>query len=498
VHDSYERLVDVACSPNQHIYKNGRPALRALQLSISDAREIGVDLERLAEAASLDEAISEFSRFYLERRELEVGCAGNDERKRRKLYDEFTPRFEASIVALEGKVSRELSARIEFDIDDGEGYEITVTVVPSAGSIVGLPPVGECSRTGKRVPKLCLAKCQASGAQVLRHLLAKSELSGREVLPEYTELCGVTRKRVVKDELAPSAVSGRMVIQGLLHKSDVSGKQAEQEYISRCSFTGAKALKSELCESEVSGRLYRMDQEARSELSGKKGHASEFLNCFETRQRLATAEAEQCEETGKFVRPGVLTRCEASGKRVLPSECGRCSVTNNQVLKRLLVNSSISGVPLLPEAAVRSALGQYCLPAETKLCIWTGQKYHPDDIGICVLTALPIHKDFLKLRGSQLTLTPLFELLNDTSRATAKQKFPILEAALSKVLGGQKCRMISGAISPTKSAMAVCAEAKSYLGLKTNYVGCVFLPDIRDVVGKVAIGKRTKQGWFQI
>jgi hypothetical protein len=57
-------------------------------------------------AASLDDAISEFSRFYLERRELEMRAAGEDERKRKKLQDEFTPRLEVTLVG-QGKLYRE-------------------------------------------------------------------------------------------------------------------------------------------------------------------------------------------------------------------------------------------------------------------------------------------------------------------------------------------------------------------------------------------------------
>lgn len=77
-------------------YSDGRPALRALVPTITNLAEIGLNLEKVSEAASLDEGIAEFSRFYLERREQEVRFAGNDERKSQKLYDEFTPRFEAT------------------------------------------------------------------------------------------------------------------------------------------------------------------------------------------------------------------------------------------------------------------------------------------------------------------------------------------------------------------------------------------------------------------
>ncbi len=493
LHDSYERLVEVTCSPDEHIYSDGRPALRALVPTITDPAEIGLNLEKIADAASLDEGIAEFSRFYLERREQEVRCAGSDERKSQKLYNEFTPRFEATVVALEGKIHREISTRAQFDIDGGAEYETIVAAVPSSGEISKLPPIDLCTKTGLKVPKSCLARCQITGAYVLRHLLAKSELSGREVLPEYIETCSLSGKRVVRDELAVSDVSGQKVIASLLRQSELSGKRAEPQHFSRCSFTNAEALKSELSPSDLSDRMYRRDQEAISSYSGRKGHKSEFIMCFETRQPIAAVEAEQCQETGKFVRPGILVGCEATGRRVLPSLCGRCSVTNKIALKRTLVPSSISQAPVLADAAIRSSSGKYCLPEESKPCAWSGKKFHPDDLGICTLTGLPVHREFLT--GEHSRLQPLIELLDDAEHSARDEEFPILEDAISRKLKGLKCRIVSGSISPTKNALAVCAESKAMLGLKTIYLGFIFSPQSREIIGKVARGKRSKQGW---
>ena len=61
LHDSYERLVEVRCSPDEHMYNDGRPALRALAPTITDAAEAGLNMERIADAASLDEGVTEFS-----------------------------------------------------------------------------------------------------------------------------------------------------------------------------------------------------------------------------------------------------------------------------------------------------------------------------------------------------------------------------------------------------------------------------------------------------
>ena len=323
LHDSYERLVEVKCSPDEHIYNDGRPALRALAPTITDAAEAGLNMERIADAASLDEGIAEFSRFYMERREQEVRFAGDDERKKRKLHDEFTPRFEATIVALEGTVHREICAHAKFDIDDGTNYESSLTAVPSDGRISKPPAFDLCAKTGRQFPKSCLARCQVSGGPVLRHLLVESEHSGRLVLPEFIEVCSLTGKKVVQDELAVSDVSAQRVIGTLLRTSEISGKRGEPNNFARCSFTGVDALRSELAKSDFSGKPYRLDQQARSDYSGKKGHKSELIHCFETRQLIGSTEAEKCQETGELVRSGVLLKCEVTGERVLPSLCGR-------------------------------------------------------------------------------------------------------------------------------------------------------------------------------
>lgn len=495
LHDSYERLIEIPCLHGEHVYSDGRPALRNLAPTITDVDSIGINLEKLSEVASLDEGIAEFARFYLERRDQEVRFTGSDERKGRKLFDEFTPRFEATVVALEGSVRREVSARARFDIDEGANYEVSVTTVPSAGEVIKAPPVDLCTKSGRAVPKVCLARCQITGAYVLRHFLAKSELSGREVLPEYMDACNLTGKRVAQDELAASDVSGQRVITNLLRRSELSGKRAEPQYFSRCAFTNVEVLKEELSVSDLSGLLYRSDDEAISTYSGKKGHKSEFVSCFETRQLIAASEAERCEETGRLVRPGVLVKCEATGKRVLLSECGRCSATNKVALKRVLVFSSVSQAPVLPDVAIRSSEGKFCLPAEAQSCAWSGQNYHPDDLGVCTLTKLSVHKKFLTKQDSRLM--PLFELLNDVNSIARDERYPTLETALSKALDGQKCRIVSGAISPTKNAFAVCAEIKSLLGLKTSYFGFVFSPHERVILGKIAQGKRTKRGWVE-
>jgi len=185
-----------------------------------------------------------------------------------------------------------------------------------------------------------------------------------------------------------------------------------------------------------------------------------------------------------------------TGKHVLPSQCGRCSVTNKTVLKKLLVSSSISQAFVLADVAVRASSGKFCLPAECQSCAWTGQRFHPDDLKNCTLTGLLVHSEFLTKQNSRLR--PLFEILNDVNRSADGKDYPILEGALAQRMDGMKAKIVSGATSPTKTALAVCAEVKLLLGLKTKHVGFIFSPHSRKIVGKVAQGKCTKQGWFEI
>jgi hypothetical protein len=126
----------------------------------------------------------------------------------------------------------------------------------------------------------------------------------------------------------------------------------------------------------------------------------------------------------------------------------------------------------------------------------SGHTQVPDDLKNCTLTKLLVHTEFLTNQNSRLQ--PLFELLNDLNRSADDREYPILESAVAQRMKGAKVKIVSGAISQTKIALAVCAETKSILGLRTKYVGFVFSPHTRQIVGKVAQGKRTKHGWFEI
>lgn len=497
-HDSYDRLVEVSCSPVDHYSATEQSNLDPLPHLIEDPAKIGINVAKLEDAARLDEAISEFSRFYLERREQEIRAAGEDERKRKKLEDDFTPRLEMTLVALDGTAYREVEVTARYTLDGENEYQNRLVVSPSADVFVEVPEMSTCTKSGKTVPLACLKKCQISGAPVLQHLLVHSDISGRVALPEFSLLCGLTGKRCLKDETEISAVSGRLVASAFLKTSAMSGKRAEPEHVGQCQFTKTEVLNTELAVSEVSGKRYRVDEQTQSSVSGKTGHKQEFLICYETHLPIASDESERCESTGNYVRKGVLESCEITGKRVLPSELSRCSVSGKRVLRTILVTSSLSGAAMLEKLAVRSIGGKYCAPVEAKTCLWSGKEFHPDDILVCELTGLTIHSVFATSRNRP-RLQPLEDLLNGIKHTSDEQR--IWDTASSKVSGilkKDRCRVESAILSPSRLRLAVCAEVRTWLGLRAQHVGFVYAIDDQSVLGRVIPGQRKSDGWVVI
>jgi superfamily II DNA or RNA helicase len=494
-HDSYERLVEVSCSPTEHHARTDRSGLGPLPPTIENPITIGLNIESLADAAKLDTAISEFSRFYLERRAQEVQAAGGDERKMRKLEDEFTPRLEMSLVALEGRLHRQLKVKTQYKFDTDSEYSSRLTVTPHTRELIGAPELGRCARSGKIVPETCLNQCEITREKVLQHLLVRSEISARFALPEHTVLCGLSGKRVLKDEAELSAVSGRLVASSLLKTSGLSGKRAEPGHFGECEFTRTDVLTIELVTSEVSGKRYRMDEQMRSVVFGKTGHKSEFLICHETRQPLLVSEAEQCEVTSNYVRPGILEECAITKKRVLPLELERCAATGKRALRRLFVTSSLSEARILEEIAVESAAGKFCVPVEAKPCLWSGRKCHPDDLRVCGLTGLLIHVEFTTA-GRSPRLEPLVDLLNGTKRtADESQLWEAIATKVSAVLGKGRCRVVAAIFSPGRLHLAICAEVRTLLGFRVRHAGMVYSINDHSIVGRVAQGELTSNGW---
>jgi len=495
-HDSYERLVHAPCIHEDHKGAGSRSALEPLGATIEEPLSLGLDLQKLTKAAQDDEAISEFCRFYLERRGEELKSAGADERKRKKLEDDFTPRLQVSVVGLEGEVHRDVNVAVRYSIGGQGTYETTLTVTPHDGKILDAPEMRSCAETGQRVPATCLERCAVTGAEILRHLLLTSEISGRYALPEHTTRCSLSGKRILENEAEVSSVTGKTVAKTLLKTSALSGRRAEPDYFTVCEFTGDDVLKDESAVSEISGKRYRVDGQMRSSASGKTGHQREFITCYETRQRIAISEAERCEVTGNQVRQGVLQTCEISGKRVLPSELERCAVTGRRALRHFFVSSSVSQARLLKDSAIWSSKGTFCTPAESQSCLWSGQKYHPDDLRTCTLTGLPIYVEFVTPTGSP-RLRPLVEML-DGIRRTADETARWDSAArkIGTLKNTHKCKVEAAVLSPAKTHLAMCCEFKTLLGLRTNQLGAIYDLAENTAAGQIVLGRRGKDVWL--
>lgn len=407
-HDSYERLVAVPCETNQE-FSSREKGLEPLSPSIKDIADLGLKPSDLYAAARGDERIAEFCRFYLERKEREIQSAGENERKRKKLQDEFTPRLEMTVVGLEGGVQRHLDMMVEYRVDDTDAkYQSAIQVHPFTNDIRYPAGLKRCDVSGRTLPGECIAPCGVSKLEVLRHHLATSELSGRTALPDYIVECSLSGKKVLADEVTPSDISGRPVCTSLLKTSAMSGTKAEPVYFGRCELTEVDVLKSELAESALSSRMYRKDQEAISELSGKPGHTSEMTTCHETGIRLGTQEAETSDTTGLTYRPGILARCAATHRLVHPAELAICAVSNKRVLAKALRRSSMSGKPALPEhLALCSFTDAEVLTSELAKSDASGKSYRSDQEARSVVSSLRGHSsEFIRCAETSDFLLP--------------------------------------------------------------------------------------------
>ena len=495
-HDSYEQLISCRCDGDEHQQTSkGDAGLSPVERIVRDPATLGINTVKLSEAGARDEAITEFCRFYEERREEEMEAAGSDARKRQKLSDDFTPRLDMSLVGLEGEVRRDVTVRVRYGFASGGDYESEIVVRPSSGDILQAPETDLCVLSGHNVPAECLGECVVSAAKVLKHLLVKSEFSERTAQPEFVERCELTGKRALPDELEESSVTGSRVASTLLKRSAVSGGRAETEHFGVCAFTKAEALSSELAVSELSGKPYRADQSATSAVSGKTGHIKEFTTCYETRQRIARSEAETCEVSGKVVRPGVRETCVATGKKVLPSLLATCQATGARAQRSRMVTSSVSNASMLRDKAVQSSARQFCLPAEAETCLWSGRRVHPDDIRACALTGLPIHVDYATTQAPA-RLRPLVEMLDGIRRnADLGEIWDKIARRLNLAIKGGKCRIEAAILSPSTQRLATCAESKTMLGFRVHHVGAVY--DLVDnaIIGRLPEGKRNGSGW---
>jgi ERCC4-related helicase len=487
-HDSYERLVEVSCERNAHRGRQSADALGAVSDLMRDPAEIGVNLQAIAEAARQDRDVAEFERFYLERRDQEVVAAGKDARRQKKMEDDFTPQIETSLVALDGMVQRSVTAQVHYHLDGCE-YESIIGIVPSEQRIETSPILGVCGLSKLTVPVDALATCDVSGTSALKHRLVRSDVSGRHALPEHSYICALSGKRLLLDEAAVSDITGAVVDMRLLKICAITGRKGEPGFFGTCAFTKVEVLNEQLASSDVSGKPYRSDQGGISVISGVHGHRSEFITCHETRQSLLPTEADRCEQTGKLVRPGILQPCASSSKRVLPSELENSTVSGLRVLKNLLVQSSVSSARFLESEGVRSAYGKFCAPVEAKSCEWSGQAVHPDDIRTCSLLGLPVHFQFVSDGSRRLQVVE--QLLLGTRRtADSGDRWEEIRLKTSNAVSSGRCRIEAAELSPDGKRIAVCAEVKTMLGLRTQHAGMLYSLEQSAILGRIALVKR--------
>lgn len=492
-HDAYERLVEVPCRSTEHRHKPRSRGLEPISNVIEKPSQVGLDESWLKEALLLDPGIAEFRRFYLERRAEEVRAAEGDTRMARRLEDDFTPRLAATVVGLTGKIHRELALRVSYLID-GATYESNMVVAPAAGGLIEQPELDQCAESNRAVPIECLGRCAITGSHVLRHLLAASAVSGRLAIPSRTVTCAKSGKLLLEDEVAVSDVTGLKIERSLLTTSAVSGRVAEPENCTICAFTEGALLPGEVAFSEISGKPYRADQQARSSVSGKIGHRSELVVCAETRRLLAPDEGERCAATGKLVVPGLLESCSVSNLKVLPSELERSALSGHKGLRKYLVSSSISGTRMFEAEAIFSSAGAACTPDEGRPCAWSGITCHPDDLVNCLLTGIRIHQRFVT-RNPPARLQPLVELLDCTaSPSDAPDAWPSIAECAAVVVRGSY-RIEAASLSPDRQHLAVSAEVKTLFGLRVQHVGFVYALGPGRILGRVAVGKRTADGW---
>jgi Helicase conserved C-terminal domain len=230
-HDSYEQLIACPCEGNDHRQtQKGHGGLGSVERIIRDPAAIGIDIAKLREAGERDEAIAEFARFYEERREHEMEAAGSDARKRKKLNDDFSPRFDMVLAGLEGEVRRDVAVRVRYSYASGGDYVSEIIVRPGSAEILHAPEIELCAKSGCYAPKECLGECVVSVAKVLKHLLVKSEFSDRPTQPEFMERCELSGKRALADELEESAVTGRRTASALLKQSAASGARGTRTF----------------------------------------------------------------------------------------------------------------------------------------------------------------------------------------------------------------------------------------------------------------------------
>lgn len=341
-----------------------------------------------------DQDVRQFCDFYQKRLAEELERFGTDRRMQQKIREWFTPRVEATPVAISGALLSEVEVVVRFSTEDHdlEGkHEAVFRVLTGAPMISLAPSVRACEETWMRVPEVALELCSVSKKRVLKQLLGCSEESGRLALArDFFEQCAVTLKWVLKEELRHSDVPPRRkVLRRLLYKSQISKRKGLESERFLCDITGVVVLEDELVLSQASGLWFRKDEARTSAKSGMVAHKSEGKVCAVTGEWALLSEMGVSDFSGQMAINDKLVTCEETGRILLPQEAGPCSISGKLVDNRELVTSAVSGDRFLPRLGKRSARSnQWARPEEMISCWWTWHKLLPSETRTCEWTGL--------------------------------------------------------------------------------------------------------------
>jgi hypothetical protein len=90
----------------------------------------------------------------------------------------------------------------------------------------------------------------------------------------------------------------------------------------------------------------------------------------------------------------------------------------------------------------------------------------------------------------------LTDLLHGVRRtADASALWDSIAAKASVVLGGGRCRLEAAQTSPDGQYLAACSEVRSKMGRSVQHVGLIYSFSHNEIVGRLALGKRSAKGW---
>lgn len=484
-HDSYERLIEVDCDSKSHIKEVDKNwGLNPIGEVINDVEKIGIDKDQFINSVILDDGISEFCKFYINRKELELNKVGDDLIMKKRIEDDFTPRLSITLVGLSGSIKRKSNVEVIYDINNII-YKSNILITPSEDFFEYPQNMILCNKTKNIYPQEALNRSDIDGLFYLSNLLIESEITKRKALFEQSKICSYSGKRVLQDEVEILQTTGLYVASSFIRKSVITSKKGIIDDFVECEFTNEYILKEESRVSEISGKLYRQDQEEKSYLSNKKGHISEFVFCDLIQQPVLLSECTQCELTGKIVISRLIEVCEVTGKKVISSELDKSDFSQKKALKKFFVISSISNLKFLEIESIQSSKGNFCLKNEANRCMWSGKLSHPEDLRMCYRTGLVVYFEYINSQ-TEPTLSPLLNLFNTNDLYfDCKDLWIDIIKNLPKSISQNNTKIVSSFLSPDKTKLAVILKTESFMGLIVKRYGLIYSIGSKSFIGGV-------------